>query len=536
MLTNNYNSERGWVNDESSTDTTSSGYSFGGSKQKNYNENLSYDKAIDQSAQNTFELSSGTSEGTSKTKTINFSIPDNKCYVLTALPVFYSEVIIWATGNIDQYNITHINYNKSVNPIELSHFSGTAVECDKYIAPKEKILNSDEANFTFIKKDNKNNSSNTLRSGDILIPNEYITTGRYSFGLTNRGELKICNSGKFEDDCKPLWTNGINNIPINTNHDLKFFIGDNGHLYITAKNIYKTINEQNVKYPTEYIKIVKDFIDDEKTDKSKIDVDKIKELISQYDDFNNHDLQKRFRVTSFTTSTKKSTSTTKFRPIISSSTSTKSTTSTTSTKNTSTTNSNTTTTTTITTTTNTNTTNTNNTNTNTSTTTTNSNTSTTTTNSNTSTTKTESNKSAQTTLPTYEKSKNDEYIIWDSLPKNLLFNVGYPDDTGYYLHIKDGETVFDGPTVTLYDGTGVKIWEITAGDDYKGYSYPKEYMYPLNFNTNLNEGLSLDQIDFSNLHTHTVIEPTVKDEYIESIEMKCGVSLDQNRALSSKKW
>ena len=102
------------------------------------------------------------------------------------------------------------------------------------------------------------------------------------------------------------------------------------------------------------------------------------------------------------------------------------------------------------------------------------------------------------------------------------------------MHIKDGETVFDGPTVTLYDGTGVKIWEITAGDDYKGYSYPKEYMYPLNFNTNLNEGLSLDQIDFSNLHTHTVIEPTVKDEYIESIEMKCGVSLDQNRALSSK--
>ncbi|KAL6620865.1 hypothetical protein U3516DRAFT_290531 [Neocallimastix sp. 'constans'] len=44
-----------------------------------------------------------------------------KVLIMTILRKFFS----------DQYNITHINYNKSVNPIELSHFSGTAVECDK---------------------------------------------------------------------------------------------------------------------------------------------------------------------------------------------------------------------------------------------------------------------------------------------------------------------------------------------------------------------------------------------------------------------
>jgi len=38
----------------------------------------------------------------------------------------------------------------------------------------------------------------------------------------------------------------------NGNHDLKFFIGDNGHLYITAKNIYKK-DIANIKYSNDFI-------------------------------------------------------------------------------------------------------------------------------------------------------------------------------------------------------------------------------------------------------------------------------------------
>ncbi|OUM57863.1 hypothetical protein PIROE2DRAFT_21433 [Piromyces sp. E2] len=76
---------------------------------------------------------------------------------------------------------------------------------------------------------------------------------------------------------------------------------------------------------------------------------------------------------------------------------------------------------------------------------------------------------------------DNEYIISDSLTKNLPFNISYPDKTGYYLYIKDGETAFDSVLVILYDNAEIKICEISAGDDYKSYSYPKEYMHPLNF-------------------------------------------------------
>jgi hypothetical protein len=45
------------------------------------------------------------------------------------------------------------------------------------------------------------------------------------------------------------------------------------------------------------------------------------------------------------------------------------------------------------------------------------------------------------------------------------------------MFIKDGDTEFDGPSIILYDGSGVKIWEIFAGDEYKGYSYPKKSIH-----------------------------------------------------------
>jgi len=30
---------------------------------------------------------------------------------------------------------------------------------------------------------------------------------------------------------------------------------------------------------------------------------------------------------------------------------------------------------------------------------------------------------------------DDDHIVWDSLPKDFPFNVGFPDDKGYYLYI-----------------------------------------------------------------------------------------------------
>ncbi|KAL6617746.1 hypothetical protein U3516DRAFT_748105 [Neocallimastix sp. 'constans'] len=50
---------------------------------------------------------------------------------------------------------------------------------------------------------------------------------------------------------------------------------------------------------------------------------------------------------------------------------------------------------------------------------------------------------------------DDDHIVWDSLPKDFPFNVGFPDDK---------------------DGVGVKIWEIYGKqDNYYGYAFLEEY-------------------------------------------------------------
>ena len=61
---------------------------------------------------------------------------------------------------------------------------------------------------------------------------------------------------------------------------------------------------------------------------------------------------------------------------------------------------------------------------------------------------------------------------------------------------------------------------------------PKKYIYPLNFNTNLNINKKINEIDYSDLRV--VIEPTIKDEYTDRIKMDCSVTLNQNMTLKSK--
>jgi len=72
-----------------------------------------------------------------------------------------------------------------------------------------------------------------------------------------------------------------------------FFIGDNGHLYITAKNIYKEINN-DVTYPQKYIELMESYINDDEIDKSDIDTEKWRKLIDKYKS-NNKNLQKKIK-------------------------------------------------------------------------------------------------------------------------------------------------------------------------------------------------------------------------------------------------
>ncbi|KAL6592779.1 hypothetical protein U3516DRAFT_852825 [Neocallimastix sp. 'constans'] len=541
MLSSTFNKDTGWVNEESKSDTSSHGYTFGNSVQVNTNNQTSYESVIEKSAQHSYEISRSNSTSTTSTKTVTINnIEDNS-------------FVIWAKGHITELNETRITFNRSLIPVEFVDFVTSVIDCKDKYNYKETLTNNDFDKFNFIEND-KNVNSDTLISGDVLLDGEAITTKskKYSFGLLGNGELVLCKGDTIsEENCqgnKKIWSNGINTIPDDHN-DLKFFIGYNGHLYITAKNIYKK-NISNVKYSKEYIELFEKIIDlDNNLNGEK---ERIKKLILDYYKVNNNNVVLTNSIKSNTISVKEKRARIphlpKTQPII-----TKGTTATTSNHKSTTTN--------VTT---------NNNKSKTITVTTSSHKSTTTTiNSNKSTTTiipTNINKSStsiiitnnnnsittnnatvtatttttttatatSTTSPTSDNPngitiEDDDYIIWDSLPKDLPFNVGFPDDKGYYLHIKDEDDVRIGASVTLYDGVGVKIWEIKGHqENYNGYAFPVEYVYPLSINGNIKA--DYEYYDKHNVHNTKV----VKDLNTNTIEMNCSNRLNQNEALISE--
>ncbi|KAG4081764.1 hypothetical protein H8356DRAFT_1438372 [Neocallimastix lanati (nom. inval.)] len=554
MLSSTFNKDTGWVNEESKSDTSSHGYTFGNSVQVNTNNQTSYESVIEKSAQHSYEISRSNSTSTTSTKTVTINnIEDNSCHSIVALPMFKTEVVIWAKGHITELNETRITFNRSLIPVEFVDFVTSVIDCKDKYNYKETLTNNDFDKFNFIEND-KNVNSDTLISGDVLLDGEAITTKskKYSFGLLGNGELVLCKGDTIsEENCqgnKKIWSNGINTIPDDHN-DLKFFIGYNGHLYITAKNIYKK-NISNVKYSKEYIELFEKIIDlDNNLNGEK---ERIKKLILDYYKVYNNNVVLTNSIKSNTISVKEKRARIphlpKTQPII-----TKGTTATTSNHKSTTTN--------VTTNNNKSKTITVTTSSHKSTTTTiNSNKSTTTiiptninksstsiiiTNNNNSTTTNNANVTATTTTtitttvtsttsPTSDNPngitiEDDDYIIWDSLPKNLPFNVGFPDDKGYYLHIKDEDDVRIGASVTLYDGVGVKIWEIKGHqENYNGYAFPVEYVYPLSINGNIKA--DYEYYDKHNVHNTKV----VKDLNTNTIEMNCSNRLNQNEALISE--
>ena len=554
MLSSTFNKDTGWVNEESKSDTSSHGYTFGNSVQVNTNNQTSYESVIEKSAQHSYEISRSNSTSTTSTKTVTINnIEDNSCHSIVALPMFKTEVVIWAKGHITELNETRITFNRSLIPVEFVDFVTSVIDCKDKYNYKETLTNNDFDKFNFIEND-KNVNSDTLISGDVLLDGEAITTKskKYSFGLLGNGELVLCKGDTIsEENCqgnKKIWSNGINTIPDDHN-DLKFFIGYNGHLYITAKNIYKK-NISNVKYSKEYIELFEKIIDlDNNLNGEK---ERIKKLILDYYKVYNNNVVLTNSIKSNTISVKEKRARIphlpKTQPII-----TKGTTATTSNHKSTTTN--------VTTNNNKSKTITVTTSSHKSTTTTiNSNKSTTTiiptninksstsiiiTNNNNSTTTNNATVTATTTTtitttvtsttsPTSDNPngitiEDDDYIIWDSLPKDLPFNVGFPDDKGYYLHIKDEDDVRIGASVTLYDGVGVKIWEIKGHqENYNGYAFPVEYVYPLSINGNIKA--DYEYYDKHNVHNSKV----VKDLNTNTIEMNCSNRLNQNEALISE--
>ncbi|ORX96173.1 hypothetical protein LY90DRAFT_643553 [Neocallimastix californiae] len=567
MLTTNYNKETGWVSEESKSKTATTGYSYGKSNQKSFTNNLSYDTALDKSAEFALNRAQSLSKGETFTRQLTFVVPDDKCYSLTAFPLYNVEINIWINGYYDAYGKLGFEFNKSIHPVEFLDFVINPVECgmeDEFVD----LVKNDVSNFVFTKEDdNIKTKLNTLLSDTYLREGSSITTksGKYSFGVLKSGELVLCVGSSISKNCKRLWTNKMDYIPTEINgkekfYDFRLHVGTNGHLYVTAKNIFKKHANDTVEYPEEYYQIVKDYIDsnndtehnsnkyyqmlkkyinkyfddknnevdsnnkkrnyedDDNDDEAYEEVDDCEEFdnCEEYEEypieFDDHeeveDTTSSFSISSSTTTNKLTTTSSTIIPISSTTSSTttnkltttsstiipiSSTTSSTTTTKSSTTSSTTTTKSFIT----------------------------------SSTTTTKSTSTTNNPLPTMDDFDNNDYIIWDSLPKDLPFNVGYPDKTGYYLYIKD-EPGLDGASVSLIDGAGVTIWQIKAGEnDYVGYHFPAEYNLPLDFDTKKAEG------KISLYDKHNVLEPSVIDTYTHSIEMNCSNEININEALVS---
>jgi len=125
MLTSNFNEETGWVNEASRTNTTTNGYSYGHSNQYSNSTQDSLEEAVEISAQNSYQFSNSISKGEVKGKTIQVTLKEDGPQTIVPIPIFLSEVTIWATGYKDENGETKIRYNKSLVPVEVSDFSYT---------------------------------------------------------------------------------------------------------------------------------------------------------------------------------------------------------------------------------------------------------------------------------------------------------------------------------------------------------------------------------------------------------------------------
>ncbi|KAG4100492.1 hypothetical protein H8356DRAFT_1036219 [Neocallimastix lanati (nom. inval.)] len=447
MYTSNFNEEHGWVNESSSTKTSSNSYAYGNSNTRTYNSDISYDEAIDRSAEKSHADAVSISENREESVEINFKIPDTRCWNLTALPLFKSEVNVWACGEYDGNGELLVTYKKSIRPIGLLDFAQTPIACNSNQNMKdyeEYVLNDDKEKFIFI----ENNKKNTLRSKNYLeVKNAIISeSGKYVFGLLESGELVLCEGKALDNKClnNKLWTNGMDYIPktnengVKIDYKFKLYLGSNGHLYVTAKHIFKSYNP-NVKY-ADFSGVI---------NPTSAFVITSKESSSTTTTTTRTTTKATTNKSSSTVSNSKATNEANYDPTL----------------------------------------------------------------------------STERLLPFNDKE--DEYIIWDSLPKDLPFNVGFPDGLGYYLYIKD-EHNSASVSVCIYDGVGVKIWEIRPGqENYVGYAFPREYNMPLAFDTPRATG------EISKHDKHNVLGPKVKDTYKKSIEMNCNNVMKEFEALVS---
>ncbi|KAG4092778.1 hypothetical protein H8356DRAFT_1404565 [Neocallimastix lanati (nom. inval.)] len=452
-------------------------------------------------------MSNTTSIRQTKTSTIQLNVNDSSYQELVALPLFLIEVIIWAIGHITESSHTKITYNKSLIPVKFFGFRHTLKHYEEKYQYESELINHDIDKYVFQALDKKNPYINTLPSNKELTSNRYINSksGKYSFGLLPTGELVLCRdivNIKYSNDFIYLIDSYVNDdsTPLDDNKkDFKNKLEE----YYKKNNIEKRL----------YIPDEGDEDDDDDND----------------DDF---DFDKLFgdKTTIITSNTnlRSTVSTTKTTTIAKTTTTTK-----TSRKSTTTTK------------------------------TTNTSIIPTSNNNNSNSIVVVSNKycnkynndgafgwyeiddDEKCIIVNKEKAEKIINSIISTTPQKtstsqatsttvneptIYLNVVFPDDKGYYLYIDDHVDSRRGARVTLYYGVGVKIWEIYGKqDNYYGYAFQVEYLYPLSIDT------TIPFKDEEYYDKHNILnQAIVKDLNTDQIEMNCKNILKENEALVSK--
>ena len=245
-LTNSYTKDRNWSNEKSKTTSSSNSYSFGKSNSISHTNDISMDEAIDRSVEHTYTKSQTNSTTIEFTKNLEWPIAENGCFNLTVDPRFLSEVNIWACGNYnEETDKSYVTFQKSIHTIKYLGNIQSIIECNN----PNNDLHMDSINIednNFIRKVitiKEGINKNSLLSGEVLNKGECISSpnGKWHFGLLNNGELALCQ-GEFKES-NIRWSNKIDYID---KYNPKFFIANNGHLVITAKNIfaqYQALND-----------------------------------------------------------------------------------------------------------------------------------------------------------------------------------------------------------------------------------------------------------------------------------------------------
>ncbi|KAG4108358.1 hypothetical protein H8356DRAFT_918592 [Neocallimastix lanati (nom. inval.)] len=125
----------------------------------------------------------------------------------------------------------------------------------------------------------------------------------------------------------------------------------------------------------------------------------------------------------------------------------------------------------------------------------------------------------------YKVDISQEIVIWNSLPKDLPFTVGYRGTRGYTLMIVEKSK--SDCKIILYDGLFSQIWKISSntGTSYQGYSFLLEYNLPLKFKTKRS----------NKFDKHNYISNSVSNnkKYPSELDFKCDFKINEEEAIVS---